>query len=196
MNLRERRRHETESAIGNAALDLFLAKGVAATTVEEIAAAAGVSPRTFFRYFDTKESAALPGLRVFREQLALLSPAGPGMPDLIAALDEVFLAVIDLGEGDGRNRVLDFYTLFAREPGIRDAAGAHEARMAQELLETLTTHAPDADPLALRLVVNCGLSMLGAVWQHWFQLTREEGRDSVESPQELYRRACDLRRQW
>jgi AcrR family transcriptional regulator len=54
------RRQERQLQIAQAAVRLFERRGLAATTVEMIAAAAGISPRTFFRYFDTKESAAFP----------------------------------------------------------------------------------------------------------------------------------------
>jgi AcrR family transcriptional regulator len=49
--LRERRKAETRRSIQEHALRLFLANGYDATTVEEIAAAAGVSHMTFFRHF-------------------------------------------------------------------------------------------------------------------------------------------------
>lgn len=55
--MRERRKAETRRAIGRAARDLVLAEGFEAATVERIAHTAGVSRRTFFRYFPTKEDA-------------------------------------------------------------------------------------------------------------------------------------------
>lgn len=54
---REQKKRETRRAIRDAALDLALQNGVETLTVEAIAHAAGVSPRTFFNYFASKEDA-------------------------------------------------------------------------------------------------------------------------------------------
>jgi AcrR family transcriptional regulator len=55
-SLRDRNKSQTARTLRAAALKLFATQGYDATTTEEIAEKAGVSARTFFRYFPTKES--------------------------------------------------------------------------------------------------------------------------------------------
>ncbi len=57
--LRERKKAKTHAAIQEHAMRLFAEQGYEATTVEQIAAAAEVSPSTLFRYFPTKQDIVL-----------------------------------------------------------------------------------------------------------------------------------------
>lgn len=66
VGLRARKKAATEQAIVDAAMRLFGRHGFGATTVDQIAAAAGVGRRTFFRYFPTKEDVVLDPRRVDR----------------------------------------------------------------------------------------------------------------------------------
>ena len=58
--LRERKKRQTREAVRCAAFRLFEQFGYPNTTVEQIAAAADISPRTFFRYFPTKAALLIP----------------------------------------------------------------------------------------------------------------------------------------
>ena len=97
IGLRERKKAKTRSAIQRHALRLFREQGYAATTVDQIAEAAEVSPSTFFRYFPAKEDVVMyddydPALlAAFRAQPAELSP----IRAMRQAIVEVFGAVTD-----------------------------------------------------------------------------------------------------
>src|SRR6516165_6071177 len=81
LGLRERKKIKTRQAIRREAFRLFDANGYAATTVEQIADAADVSPSTFFRYFPSKETLLLADdldplvLAAFKAQPPDLSPS-------------------------------------------------------------------------------------------------------------------------
>jgi AcrR family transcriptional regulator len=62
VGLRDRKRLETRARVEKAAVEIVLRDGLQQATVDAISAAADISPRTFFNYFDSKEDAIL-GLR-------------------------------------------------------------------------------------------------------------------------------------
>lgn len=85
-----RRKAQTAREIAQVAASMFAAQGVAGVTAAEIAAAAGVSLRTFYRYFATKEDAVAPILEIgaARWQSAFADVSGDlasAIPDIIAA---------------------------------------------------------------------------------------------------------------
>ena len=92
MSLREQNRLKTRLRIEDAATRLVDERGFADVTVEEICDAAGISRRTFFNYFDSKDSAVLgaPSHEFTEEQRSTF---------LDAPTDSVFSLAVDLVKG-------------------------------------------------------------------------------------------------
>ncbi|MFF0834442.1 MULTISPECIES: TetR/AcrR family transcriptional regulator [unclassified Streptomyces] len=86
MSLTERRKAETRMEIARAAAALFVRQGLRATRAEDIAQAAGIAPRTFYRYFASKEEAVAPLYAAGAElciQAVRDAPAGLSLPEAI-----------------------------------------------------------------------------------------------------------------
>lgn len=115
MPLRERKKAETWTALHEAAASLALQHGVEQTTVEAVAASAGVSPRTFFNYFQAKEDAIL-GLREPVLDAALLSEVSLAADDLAGQVATLLMAVATTALG-GEDRVRR-RQLIARDPHL------------------------------------------------------------------------------
>ncbi len=99
--LRERKKQRTRIALIDAALELFLAKGYEATTIDEIVAAVEVSQRTFFRYFATKEDVVTGFLAEHDQLLGEALAARPAGERPFAALFESLRVVLaTIAEGD------------------------------------------------------------------------------------------------
>ncbi len=79
LTLRERNKARARAEIADAALRLFFERGFQGVTVDDIVNAAGVSRRTFFRYFETKEDALLADYPELNARLSeALDRSGPG----------------------------------------------------------------------------------------------------------------------
>jgi mycofactocin system transcriptional regulator len=93
-------RADTRARIEQAALDLFARKGFEQVTIDDVAAAAGIGRRTFFRYFATKADAVWGdfGTHVTRLEGLLAGPAG-GRP-VLDRVCEAYVEVNDYAEAD------------------------------------------------------------------------------------------------
>ena len=128
--LRERKKARTRAAIREHALRLFREQGYDATTVEQIAEAAEVSPSTFFRYFPTKEDVVLQDdldlvwMDAFRAQPRDLGP--------IAAMRAAVRAAFPDLAADDLEQLREAMDLAVAVPAVR-------ARMLEEMARTAGT---------------------------------------------------------
>jgi AcrR family transcriptional regulator len=135
LGLRERKKLKTRRSIQEHALRLFLEQGYDATTVEQIAEAAEVSPSTFFRYFPTKEDAVLTDeydpwiLEALRAQPAELSP--------VDALRNVLHDVVGAMLAADRQRILDRSRLMLSVPALRSRQWEQTKATQQRVIEAL-----------------------------------------------------------
>ena len=90
--LRERKKQETREALTRAALELFAERGYDETTLAEIAEAAGVSTRTIFAYFPSKEDILFATTEAMCDALGDALRERPEGTDALTALREFILA--------------------------------------------------------------------------------------------------------
>lgn len=116
--LRERKKERTRRLLADVALDLFETRGFDRTTVDDIAAAADVSPRTFFRYFAAKDEAVFDRAADVEDQFRALLASRPSDEPLLVSLREIGTALIggELVEEDRVRRVL---ALVRTQPALR-----------------------------------------------------------------------------
>ncbi|MFH8975776.1 TetR/AcrR family transcriptional regulator [Streptomyces sp. NPDC017890] len=99
VSLTERRKAETRMEIARAAARLFVGQGLRATRAEDIARAAGVAPRTFYRYFATKEEAVAPLYALGAERWAQAVRAAPAELSPAEALEHAVRHTLTPGAG-------------------------------------------------------------------------------------------------
>jgi AcrR family transcriptional regulator len=168
-SLRERKKARTRDALIAEAYRLFGERGFEATTVEEIADAAIVSRRTFFRYFPTKEAVVFPNndarLERFREQLAACADERHGFERLrAAALDmaRLFMA--------SRQEMLTQQRIVESSPALIVAERNHDLAWEAAIAEALCDSGARSADAQRRAEVLAGAAMgaIRATLRSWF----------------------------
>ena len=115
--LRERKKQKTRWAIQEHALRLIAEQGYDATTVDQIAAAAEISPSTFFRYFPSKEDLIIED-QYDAMMLEGLSTMDPSVPPMEAARRVITGALSAMSEHD-LEKILERSKLIMSVPALR-----------------------------------------------------------------------------
>ncbi|MGW2417714.1 TetR family transcriptional regulator [Streptomyces sp. NPDC001709] len=138
MGLRERKKQRMYQDVSDIAVRLFLERGFDAVSVAEVAAAAGISKPTLFRYFPAKEDLVLHRIADHETEAARVVA---GAADPVDALRRHFLAGLERNDPvTGLNdhpAVLAFHTLLYGTPALVARAYGHLERSEAALAEAL-----------------------------------------------------------
>lgn len=179
--LRERKRLATRRAIQVAAMNVVRERGLDATTVDEIARIADISPRTFFNYFPSKEEAIVgdgPEVPPGEAQDRFVADRSPLLPGLA----ELFSASITPALQD-QEMVLLRRSLMKSHPelGARRWATIHrfEAQVSELVTRRLADEYPElADPELThrsRLTAFVAIATMRHAWLTWMEDNGEHG---------------------
>lgn len=150
-SLREQRKRETSRALTDAARRLTTEAGFAGFTIEELCAEVGVSRRTFFNYFESKENAVFGFATIDSRQAALEEEFVAQRGDLLDDFIELTIGRFELF-----NPVEDAPALFAvieQEPRLVKAAFEQLAKNERRDVGLILRRAADASDAELRAEV-------------------------------------------
>jgi AcrR family transcriptional regulator len=176
-SLRERKKLATRRGIRRVALELIAERGFSHVTVEDIAAAADVSPRTFFNYFPSKEAVlfgADPGrAEEVRARLVHDLPGHSAVEVLRVVLTDrarqLAAELAEFGELGEPARWATQMKAAHADPQLRAARASHmaqvESTFASALAERLGTD-PDRDPYPM-LLASAATAVLRAIMSFW-----------------------------
>jgi AcrR family transcriptional regulator len=171
--LRQRKKQKTRESIQRTALRLFEKQGYEETTIEQIAAAAEISPSTFFNYFPTKEDVVLydaydpVAIRMFLER--------PKDEPLEVGLREVLKNLAALFESDER-MILARGRFFFEVPALRARLWDELERVQLLILEMLakrTGRSPD--DFELRVAARVVTAAILEASKEWMQSNGRHG---------------------
>ena len=148
--LRERKKRETRQQISDIATGLFLEHGFDEVRVADIAKAAGVSEKTVYNYFDTKEALLLDREQHMEQMLrAALGPgsstASPLESFVAALLEEIQQFFVHWDHDDDFRSILRFQELIESTPSLRAAQRDMMDRLTQVAAAAMAERA-DVDP--------------------------------------------------
>jgi AcrR family transcriptional regulator len=175
VDLRTRRRNETRLEVQRAALDLFERHGFDETTVDEIACAAGISPRTYFRYFATKEESILGDTHGFDEALhACLTAAWATEESLdafsLADIEEAFRGTIIRFRRDQSEvaaTVLRIRKLVCTSPALARAAPGRYAENTRRWLALVNGTCSATTRSRIRMILEVAQLAIHCAFDEW-----------------------------
>lgn len=186
VSLRQKHVDATRQRILDEAMALFLAQGFEQTTVEEIAERADVSPRTFFRYFATKDALLFSDFETRMEKLQSLIEQRPEGEAPLETLIAVIGELVDELDDDPQQRALA-QRLLEERPSLRSyqrsAIAEHTESQITATLARRAGLAPD----------DLGLRALTAAVAGWIDLSVSEWL-ALDPPQPFgatFRRTVD-----
>jgi len=151
-SLKTRKQQVVRDALSAAALELFLTHGFEAVTVEQIAQTAGVSRRTFFRYYKSKEDVMVEHLDRDGERLLTELAARPLDEPPLLAIRNALIPAIEYGLQEP-DLVRDATRLLRETSALRRALmerrNRYEERIAALMIERLGTTSKDKTPMFL-----------------------------------------------
>lgn len=169
-DLRARRRNETRLDIQRAALGLFEQHGFEETTVDEIAREAGVSSRTFFRYFTTKEDSVLFDRYGFDDALHACIASSDLNTFALADVEEAFRTVIESFRDDQSevaSTILRIQRLVTSNSALSTTVIGRCAANSQRLLATLDEECEVAVRSHARMVLEIAQLALQCAFEEW-----------------------------
>lgn len=162
--LREQKKQATRQALRTAALRLALERGPDNVRVDDIAGAAGVSPRTYNNYFSSREQAIVAAVTGEREtRIAATVTAVPSHVGLgTAVIDAVVQQYADPGD-DARDALLMITTSPALRAAYVDAAATIQAPLA----DAITQRAAAVDALTAQVLATAVAAATKLALQTW-----------------------------
>lgn len=168
-SLAERKRLLVSEELREVALQLLAAQGYDETTVDDIAAAAGMSRRTFHRYYASKEDVVIQLLADLGAQMRdELSTRPAGEPPAVALRHAVTVAINFCAGHHDPGKTLAVVRLIQRTPVLRARSLERQARWQAELAAVLAQRLGlEPDDLFAELATRMALAAFDAAMERW-----------------------------